>query len=183
MLTAAGVPFEPVDSEFDEGDVKASLRAQGIGAADLARALARQKALAARAEPGALVLGSDSTLELDDGTMLDKPGSAEDLSAQLARLSGSRHHLHSAAVIVEDGNLIFSVVESPAMHVRTLSADFIRDYVAREYETVRWSVGGYHVEGRGVQLFDRIEGSLFAVQGLPLLSLLAFLRQRLVLPT
>jgi septum formation protein len=67
--------------------------------------------------------------------------------------------------------------------VRPLGVDFLRDYVSREYETIRWSVGGYHVEGRGAQLFERIEGSHFAVQGLPLLPLLAFLRQDGVLLT
>ena len=178
MLEAACVPFETVDAVFDEDGVKASLRKAGLGAADLALALAREKAMAAPAGPGDLVLGSDSTLELDDGEMLDKPGSADELSSQLARMSGRRHHLHSAAVIVEQGRPVFSTLQSPAMHVRPLGEDFLRDYVAREYESVRWSVGGYHVEGRGVQLFDHIEGSLFAVQGLPLIPLLAFLRMR-----
>lgn len=181
MLTAADVPFETVDSKFDEDDVKASLRRQGLGAADLALALAREKAMAAQANPGDLVLGSDSTLELDDGTMLDKPGSPEDLFSQLQRMSGRTHHLHSAAVVVEDGRTVFSVIESPAMHVRDLSPDFLRDYVADQYEIVRWSVGGYHAEGKGVQLFDRIDGSLYAVQGLPLLPLLGFLRERGIL--
>jgi septum formation protein len=54
--------------------------------------------------------------------------------------------------------------------------------VEREWDEVRWSVGGYHVEGRGAQLFERIEGSLFAVQGLPLLPLLAVLRDRGLIP-
>jgi septum formation protein len=183
MLEAAGVPFEGVQADLDENDVKASLRGQGLAARELALGLARAKALAVRASAEDLVLGSDQTLELDDGTMLDKPASPEDLLAQLHSLSGRSHKLHAAAAISRNGAIVWTKVESVTMHVRPLGVDFLRDYVSREYETIRWSVGGYHVEGRGAQLFERIEGSHFAVQGLPLLPLLAFLRQDGVLLT
>ena len=183
ILQNAEVPFEAVDADFDEDGVKTALRAEGVGATELALALAKAKALAVKAGAGVLVLGSDQTLELEDGTMLDKPASRDDLLSQLERLSGRTHRLHSAAVIVEGGRLVWSSVQTAAMHVRKLGADFLRDYLDREFETVRWSVGGYHVEGRGAQLFDRIEGSHFAVQGLPLLPLLEFLRNRGLLRT
>lgn len=183
MLEAAGVPFEAVDAAIDEDDVKASLRATGLTAAELALGLAKEKALAAMPGAGDLVLGSDQTLELDDGGMLDKPASRDELRAQLERLSGRAHKLHSAAVIAKDGAILWTRIETVRMHVRTLGADFLRDYVEREYETVRWSVGGYHAEGRGAQLFERVEGSHFAVLGLPLLPLLDCLRRHGLLPT
>jgi septum formation protein len=69
------------------------------------------------------------------------------------------------------------------MQVRPLREEFLRHYLDQEFETVRRSVGGYHVEGRGAQLFERIEGSHFAVQGVPLLALLEYLRQRGLLLT
>jgi septum formation protein len=182
MLEAAGVPFETADAEFDEDRVKASLRVAGLGAADLALGLARAKAQAAGAGAADLILGSDQTLELEDGSMLDKPGSKEELAEQLRRLSGRVHRLYAAAVLVEAGRPVWSSVEAVDMHVRGLSRDFIRDYVDREYDIVRWSVGGYHLEGRGAQLLDRVVGSHFAVLGLPLLPLLSFLRDRELLP-
>ncbi len=178
MLEAAGVPFQVVDAKIEENDVKASLRARGVRDAELAVSLARAKALAVTAADNDLVLGSDQTLELDDGSMLDKPASREELVEQLGRLSGGSHRLHSAAVVVEGGQPVWSATETVAMHVRSLGTGFLQDYVERQYETVRWSVGGYHVEGMGAQLFERIEGSHFAVQGLPLLPLLSFLRTR-----
>jgi septum formation protein len=181
MLEAAGVIFEAVEAEIDEDDVKASLRAEGLKAPELALGLAKEKALAVAAGLGDLVLGSDQTLELDDGDMLDKPASREELQAQLERLSGRTHKLHSAAVIAEEGAIVWTSIETVTMHVRKLGADFVRNYLDHEYETVRWSVGGYHVEGPGAQLFDRVEGSHFAVQGLPLLPLLSYLRERGVL--
>jgi septum formation protein len=178
MLEAAGVPFETVNANFDEDGVKASLLAQGLGAADLALALAREKALSVKAAADDLVLGSDQTLELEDGAMLDKPASKEELAEQLRRLSGQAHKLHSAAALVQRGEQVWSGTETVELHVRGLGPEFIRRYVDREYDSVRWSVGGYHVEDRGAQLFKRIEGSHFAVQGLPLLPLLGALRER-----
>jgi septum formation protein len=93
-------------------------------------------------------------------------------------MSGRTHQLHSAAVIVEDGETCWWQSESVALAMRPLSGSFIEDYLDREWEHVRWSVGGYRIEGPGVQLFDRVEGSHFAVLGLPLLPLLAYLRDR-----
>jgi septum formation protein len=177
MLEAAGVTFEAVASRVDEKAAKASLRARGLGARDLADALAELKALkVSPGRPGDLVIGSDQTLELDDGAMLDKPG--DDLVGQLRALSGKRHRLHSAAVAVENGQSIWRHVETVALTMRPLSEDFIVDYVAREGAAVAGCVGGYRIEGRGAQLFTRIEGSHFAILGLPLLPLLDWLRVR-----
>jgi septum formation protein len=181
MLEAAGVPFQVRTGEGDEQSAKDRLRSEGLGAADLARALAEFKAVDVTNAGVALVLGADQTLECDDGTMLDKPGSADELAQQLRRLSGRTHRLHSAAVIVEAGEPAWSGVESVALTVRHLSDAFIARYLDREYESVRFNVGGYRIEGPGVQLFDRIEGSHFAILGLPLLPLLRYLREREVL--
>ena len=124
------------------------------------------------------MIGADQVLELDDGTMLSKPGSRAEALAQLRLLSGQTHYLHSAAVIVERGERVWGETESVAMDVRPLGEDFLEAYLDAEYEAVRFNVGGYRIEGLGAQLFEEIEGSHFAVLGLPLLPLLAYLRER-----
>ncbi|HEV2746794.1 MAG TPA: Maf family protein [Allosphingosinicella sp.] len=181
MLQAAGVPFDTVDAGLDEAAAKAALERQGLDALGTAEALAELKALSAAAGEADLVLGSDQTLEREDGGMLSKPGSREEALEQLRSLAGRTHRLHSAAVIAEHGRPVWHEAESVALTVRPLSDAFLRQYLDREYQAIRWSVGGYRIEGLGVQLFDRIEGSHFAVLGLPLLPLLAFLRERGVL--
>jgi septum formation protein len=177
MLEAAGVPFEAVDSNIDEDGVKAALKRRGLSAAEVAAALAEAKARGVDAGE-ALVLGSDQVLELQDGAMLDKPGDREEALRQLRSLSGRLHRLHAAACLVENGKVVWRDIETVTMDVRPLSEAFLESYLDREWEKVRWSVGAYHVEGRGAQLFERIDGSLFAVQGLPLLPLLGALRER-----
>jgi septum formation protein len=129
-----------------------------------------------------LILGSDQTLERDDGTTLSKPGSREEAFEQLCSLSGRSHRLHSAAAIVEAGETVWSATESVSLSVRPLSDAFLRHYLHLEYEAIRWSVGGYRIEGPGVQLFERIEGSHFAILGMPLLPWLSYLRARGLLP-
>ncbi|HEX8216675.1 MAG TPA: Maf family protein, partial [Allosphingosinicella sp.] len=88
------------------------------------------------------------------------------------------HSLHSAAVVISGGDTLFWRSETAELTMRPLSDDFIRSYLDREFEAIRWSVGCYRIEATGVQLFERIDGSHFAVLGLPLLPLLGFFRER-----
>ena len=178
MLEAAGVAFEAVPTDFDEEGAKAGLVAAGFETRDLAEMLAEMKAKSIDAPADALVIGADQVLELDDGTMLGKPGSRAKALDQLRMLSGDTHYLHSAAVVTEDGERVWGETESVAMDVRRLSEDFLQSYLDVEYEAVRGNVGGYRIEGLGAQLFEEVDGSHFAVQGLPLLPLLAYLRER-----
>jgi septum formation protein len=178
MLDHAGVPFEAMSPELDEDAAKAGLIGAGFEPRGVAEELAQLKALSIAADPADLVLGSDQVLELDDGTMLSKPESRAQALEQLRTLSGRTHLLHSAAVIAEDGEGIWWHCESVELTMRPLGSAFLQSYLDREYEAVRWSVGGYRIEGMGAQLFDRIEGSHFAVLGMPLLPLLAYLRER-----
>ena len=178
MLEAAGVPFHLVEAPLDEEQAKAGLDAAGFEPRDLAEMLAEMKAKNAHAPADSIVLGADQVLEMDDGTRLGKPRSHSEAQEQLRLLSGRGHYLHSAAVIVHRGERVWGCTESVVMRVRRLSGSFIEDYLDREYDAVRWSVGGYRIEGPGAQLFDEIEGSHFAILGLPLLPLLAQLRER-----
>lgn len=182
LLEAAGVPFDALAPGVDEDAAKEALRGDGLDARALADALAELKALRlSRRLPGVLVLGCDQTLSLDDGTQIDKATDRADADRILRLLSGRVHHLHSAAVIVLNGQPIWRHVERVRMTVRPLSDAFIATYLDGEWEKCRWCVGCYRIEGPGVQLFAKVEGSQFAIQGLPLLPLLDFLRVRGVL--
>jgi septum formation protein len=180
MLTAAGVPFAAEPAYADEAAVKAAMA--GARPRDVADALAELKALKVSARhPGALVLGSDSLAVLDDGTILDKPISREEAADHLARMSGKRHDLVSAAVIAENGRPVWRHVEAAKMFVRPLSPAFIDLYLDAEWPAISGCVGCYRIEGPGAQLFSRIEGSQFTVLGMPLLPVLGYLRERGVL--
>jgi len=182
MLRDAHVPFEVVRAPVDEESAKASLEAEGLGPRNLADALAELKAISASMRnPLDLVLGCDQTVELADGSRIDKVETREEAAELLSRMSGMPHKLHCAIVIAQGSGPIWRHLETVTLHVRPLSAAFIDHYLDLDWEECRWCVGCYRVEGPGAQLFSRITGSQFAVQGLPLLPLLDYLRTRSIL--
>ena len=174
MLEAAGVAFEAVPAQIDERQLEAAMAGASAGA--VAVALAERKALAVSAEyAGSLVLGSDSLVEVN-GRRFDKPANRDDAACHLRLFSGQTMHLHSAAAVVRDGQVQWRHGEMAALKVRCLSDHFIASYLAAEWPAVAGCVGVFRIEALGVQLFEAIDGSHFTVLGMPLLAVLAALR-------
>jgi len=182
LLEQAGISFEIAPARIDEAAVKQSLLAEGVRPRGIADALAELKALRiSSSRPEALVLGADQVLDYD-GEVLNKCETLDEARIQLKRLRGRAHRLLSAAVLARNGAVIWRFVDEATLVMRDLSVDFLESYLARESEAVLSSVGGYRLEGLGVQLFERIEGDYFSILGLPLVPLLAALRNQGVLP-
>ena len=182
ILEGAGVAFETLRAGVDETAIKTELLAAGAAPRHIAEQLAARKSQAAsRMRPDSLVIGADQTLELD-GELVDKATSLAEARARLAALRGRTHVLHAAVAAAEGGEVVWRSVESPALKARDFSDGFLEAYLARAGEKVLASVGCYFLEGEGAQLFERIEGDYFAVLGLPLLPVLAMLRDRGALP-
>jgi septum formation protein len=177
MLRRAGVDLDVAISGVDETAIKSALLADGAPPREIADVLADAKAVkVSRRRPG-LVIGADSTLELD-GRLYDKPQDMAEARRHLTAFRGKPHRLHSAAVIAEDGAPVWRHIATATLHVRDFTDDFLDRYMDAEGETLLSSVGCYRLEGPGVQLFDRIEGDYFAILGLPLLPVLDYLRMR-----
>jgi len=180
MLEAAGVPFDVLPARVDEDAVKHAMA--GAPPRDLADRLAELKAVQVSSQlPGALVLGSDSLVTLASGRLLSKPESRDEAAEHLRAMSGAVHELWSAAVIAENGRSVWRYVERARLHVRRLSSAFLDRYLDAEWPAIGSCVGCFRIEGPGIQLFDRIEGSHFTVLGMPLVPVLGYLRTRGVL--
>ncbi len=175
MLRAAGVDFTAVPAHLDERAIEAGL--VGGPAGQIATALARAKALAVSAlNPGAMVLGSDSLIEVA-GRRFDKPASRAEAAEHLRFFSGKAMHLHSAAALARGGAALWQCDVMAVLHVAPLSDSFIESYLDAEWPAVGACVGVFRIEGRGVHLFAAIEGDHFTVLGMPLLKVLGALRE------
>jgi septum formation protein len=183
MLERAGLSILVDKPDLDEGAVKRIGRARGWSAGETAARLAEAKAsqVAVR-HPGRIVIGADQTLECD-GEWFDKPADRAAAERQIARLSGRVHRLVSAVVAIRDTEKVWSTIDSAELSVRPLSADFIRSYLDRMGDVVLTTVGGYQVEGLGIQLFDSVRGDHSTILGMPLIPLLKFLRQQGIIPS
>ena len=176
ILARAGVIAATDPAAIDEAEIKAELRREGASAADCAAVLAEMKAMRVAARhAGALVIGADQMLDCG-GTWLDKPRDLADARRQLSLLRGRPHELPTAIAVVCDGVALWQALERPRLVMRDVSDRFLNDYVAAAGEEILDAVGAYQIEGRGAQLFERIEGDFFSILGLPLLPLLDFLR-------
>ena len=181
LLTAAGPTFDVVPAHADEDAVKDALKAEGADARQCAETLAEIKAVqVSQRVPGALVIGADQMLECD-GVWFDKPKDMNGARAHLTAMRGKTHTLPTAVAVILDGSVIWHHSASPRLTMRDFSDAFIEHYLANTGEKILSSVGAYQLEGWGAQLFERIDGDFSTILGLPLLPLLAFLREHQVI--
>jgi len=182
LLRAAGVSFDAIAPGVDEDAAKAALQGEGATPRDIADALAELKAVrVSRRNPDALVIGADSTLDLD-GALIGKAADVDEARQRLRALRGRSYKLHSGVVAARDGQPIWREVSTSTLKMRDISDAFLEDYLARQGEAVLSSVGCFHLEGEGVQLFERVDGDYFGILGLPLIGLLDLLRRHGALP-
>jgi septum formation protein len=179
MLEDAGVEFGVVRPDIDEEaekEGKNSLEA-------VAKGLAEAKALAvSRDQPGKWVIGSDSVVAVD-GRLFSKPRDRQEAADHLRFFSGKKMHLVSAVALARDGEVEWTSLGLAELEVRDLSEEFIGSYLDAEWPEVGNTVGVFRLEGRGVQLFEKITGGNFTILGMPLIPVLRQLRKRGVLPS
>lgn len=179
ILTDAGLSFDTIPAQVDERALRNTMLADGVGTADIAANLAREKALSVSAQvPDALVIGADQIL-LHEGRILEKAPMRAQAAQTLRTLSGKTHCLISAVCVVQDAALLWSHTDRADLTMRVLNESLIDDYMRAAGEDVLTGcVGAYAIEGLGLWLFEEIKGNFFTILGLPTLPLLTFLSGR-----
>ena len=161
LLALLGIPFDIKSPSFEERLTAGRLAIEQV------QSFAQGKAQSvAKHEPQAIVLGSDTVIELDHD-MLGKPADLAEARAMLRRLAARDHYVHTAAALVCSARAIEIVALSTAV-VRMKSFD---ERVHERYLGTRESLGkagAYSIQGEGGDLVDSIDGDFTAVVGLPL---------------
>lgn len=171
MLENAGLTFEIHKSTIDESAYQAN------DANALALLLAQKKACdISHKFPSSLVIGSDQTLEFEE-EIFSKAISLEDGKAKLKRLQGKTHSLYSSVCVAQEGQVLWSHQARADLTMHEFDDDFFNAYCARETDALCSCVGGYKIEGAGAWLFSNVQGDVYTIMGMPLLPLLAYLRQ------
>ena len=180
LLQAAGIAHRAIPAAFDE---RAAQRdANAVQGKDIAIELARRKALTVSStESSAWTIGCDQVLECGARTF-DKPADAAGARDQLVFLRGRTHTLWTAVCVARPGRSVWTHVEAPTLTMRWFSDSALESYLHAAGPALQ-SPGAYQLEGLGVTLFERVEGDYFSILGLPLVPLLAFLRQQGALPS
>ncbi|SFR52019.1 septum formation protein [Marinobacter daqiaonensis] len=161
LLRQLGLSFTTMALDIDETP------GQGEAPADYVTRLAREKAVAGyelAGEAEALVLGSDTSVVLDD-RILGKPHSREAAVAMLQDLSGRRHQVMTGVALAGAGicRVRLSVTE---VSFRVLAPGEIQAYCDTGEPMDK--AGGYGIQGKGGAFVRQIQGSYSAVVGLPL---------------
>lgn len=178
LLRNAGLEVTAQPARIDEDAIRQSLQADAAPPRDIADALAEMKARKpAEKNPDALVLGCDQILAFK-GQIFGKPETPDEARTQLTGFSGQTHQLISALVLYDGGKPIWRHISEAKLTMRNLSDPYLDDYIARNWHSLRHSVGGYKLEEEGIRLFSSIEGDYFTILGLPLLPLIGYLGTR-----
>lgn len=176
LLENAGLKIQAVAPEVDERAIEETLQDSDMNPEDVALILAEAKATdVSERFPDMWVIGGDQTLSLGD-EVFHKPADMEGARRHLLALSGKTHQLNSAVVLARGGEAVWRHVAIARMTMRKLEPGFVGRHLSRVGDIAVKSVGAYQVEGEGIQLFEKIDGDYFTIVGLPMLPLLAQLR-------
>lgn len=161
LLSLLELPFDIVAPAFEE-----RIRPH-VPAVEQARSFAEGKArTVAAAHPEAVVLGSDTLIEVDQ-RVVGKPQTLEEARAMLTALRGRRHRIWTAVAVCRL-SIGFQETALPTVDVWMKAwSDAELDAYLLTSESLD-KAGGYAIQGRGADLIERIEGDYTAAVGLPL---------------
>ena len=180
LLKNTGIRFKAIKSDFDETQLQDTLNGKICSlkdAQDLVMKLSFEKA---KNNSGRyckdLIIGCDQTLYFKK-RILNKPVNYEESFEQLKGLSGENHKLITATTCVMESKQIWSYISVQDMQMRTLSDEYINNYLNEIGDKVLNILGAYEIEGKGINLFESIGDDLFSIQGISILQLTKFLRK------
>jgi len=162
-------------SGIDEDEIKLSLIHNHATPLQIAKNLAELKANRVSSKfLNDVVIGADQTLDLD-GKNIDKPKNLEEAKDILHSLNNQTHMLHSAVCVSRAGSMISHFHDTSILKMKKLSDIDILEYLEKIKLETMLKYGVYQIEGLGKSLFEKIDGDLDSILGLPMKQLKPYL--------
>ena len=174
LLEQAGIEFSVIPSSFDENSVKLSSPDSYV------TQFAESKAGDVAGQyPDSWVIGAD-TIVLIDGTILGKPGSRAEARTMLKILSGKTHQvLTGYCICCRRIGRLFSEAVKTQVRFKKLTEKEIDWYINSGEPFDK--AGAYGIQGIGMFLVRRINGSYTNVVGLPVCEIVEYLIKEKIL--
>jgi len=176
LLELLGVSFRIVPPNCEE------TLSPHLSSSEQNRQLARDKAQSvATQHPQALVIGSDTVIEID-GKLLGKPDNMQEAETMLRHLRGQCHQVHTGVAVIQTCNKVsIDFVETAKVWIKSFDEATLQSYLATQESLGK--AGAYSIQGEGAQLIEKIQGDYPTIVGLPLWGTAKVLeKQGVVLP-
>ena len=187
LLTQLGVAFIVDAANLDESPVVGESPREHV----LRLATAKCLSVAARHGADAVVLGADTTVDVD-GEIFGTPRDIDDARQMLLRLAGRTHHVHTAVCVTgyqpgyEPGHQpgeqtsYQAVLDSATVTMTPIAADALERYLLTGESLDK--AGAYAVQGQAGVFVAQVSGDLSTVIGLPIPLVQQLLRPFGLLP-
>ena len=173
LFKDAGLIFQYRSPNINE---EKSLQGNKIVQPQQALRLAREKALhLSRINKNSVIVCFDTTVHINKKTIF-KSNTKKECFNILNLLNGKKHTLYTACIIIKNKRILWSTVEKANITFKNNSKKKLKDYVNLHFNKIVKSVGCYNIESHGRQIIEKIEGSYYAILGVPLVPLYRVLR-------
>lgn len=178
ILEHAGFDIQVEISHVDEDIIKESMTRDKASCIAIAKSLAEHKANRVSSKfANSFVLGADQVLDLNN-KCINKPTNLEEARLIMKKLNGKSHLLHSAVCVSKNGSMIWHHHETSLLKMKCFSNDFIDEYLNSVGIETLINYGVYQVEAQGKKLFDKIDGDINAILGMPINQIVQYFNQQ-----
>ena len=168
ILEENGVVCIVEPANVDEDLVKESLIKEGASPLAVSKSLAELKAnKISQIKNGELVLGADSIIDLN-GEIISKPLDRNEALDILKKLNGQKHHLISSVCISKNGSMIWNYTDKASLTMKNFTDLELENYLSKINDRDLFAYNVYQIEGKGRDLFKKIDGDENTVMGLPI---------------
>ena len=162
-------------SNVDEEIVKKTLIKEKASPEIISKNLAELKAnKVSQKIDGSLVLGADSVIDLE-GELISKPANRDEALKILKKLNGKKHFLISSVCISKNGLMVWNYTDRAQLTMKKLSESELKDYLSKIPDEKLYAYNVYQIEGKGRELFSKIEGDENTIMGLPIKKIKEYL--------